>query len=85
MDLGLETHTRHTDRFADPFLAVDDEFLRQDMQDLLVGRNRDRSRSVDHAIHVARADLGVAKTNWRAVKISLKTKPSFTDYGTIFY
>jgi len=35
------------------FLRVDDEFLRQDVQDLLVRGYRDRTRRVDDALHVA--------------------------------
>ena len=50
--LGLETHARHADRLADAFLIIDDEFLRQDVQDLLVGRNRHGARRIDHAIDV---------------------------------
>jgi hypothetical protein len=33
--------------------GVDDEFLRQHVQDLLVGRDRHRARRVDHALDVA--------------------------------
>ena len=55
--LGLEAHARHADRLADAFLAVDDEFLRQDVQDLLVGRDRHGPRRVDHALDVAGASL----------------------------
>ena len=51
--LGLEAHARHADRLADALLRVDDEFLRQDVQDLLVGRDRHGARGVDHAVHVA--------------------------------
>jgi len=36
----------HTDRLADVFLAVDDEFLRQHVQHLLIGRNVDRTRGL---------------------------------------
>jgi hypothetical protein len=53
--LRLETHAGHADRLADAFLVVDDEFLRQDVQDLLVGRDRHRARRVDHALDVALA------------------------------
>jgi hypothetical protein len=38
VDARLEAHARHADRLADPFLPVDDEFLRQDVENLLVGR-----------------------------------------------
>ena len=50
--LRFQAHAGHADRLADAFLAVDQEFLRQDVQDLLVGRNRDGARRVDHALDV---------------------------------
>ena len=48
--LGLEPHARHADRIADAFLAVDDEFLRQHVQDLLVRRDRHGLGRVDHVL-----------------------------------
>ena len=53
--LGLEPHTRHADRIADAFLAVDDEFLRQHVQDALIGRNRHRLGGLDHLLDIGRA------------------------------
>ena len=50
----------HADRVADALLAVDDEFLRQHVQDLLVGGDRDRLGRIDHVLDVAVADLLVA-------------------------
>ena len=58
--LGLETHTRHADRLADAFLMIDDEFLREDVQDLLVRGNRHGPRGIDHAVDVAGRYLLVA-------------------------
>ena len=58
--LRFQAHARHADRLADAFLAVDQEFLRQDVQDLLVGRNRDRARRVDDALDVFRRHFFVA-------------------------
>ena len=58
--LGLEAHARHADGVADAFLAVDDEFLRQHVQDLLVGGNRHGLGGVDHMLDVAVGDLAVA-------------------------
>ena len=58
--LRLEPHARHADGLADAFLAVDDEFLGQDMQNLLVGRDGNGARGIDYAIDIAAADLGVA-------------------------
>ena len=60
VDLGLEPHARHADGLADAVLRVDDEFLRQDVQDLLVRRDRDGTRGVDHALDVARHHFLVA-------------------------
>ena len=61
--LRLEPHTGHADGFADAFLAIDDEFLGQDVQDLLVSRNGDGPRRVDDALDVSRAHFGVANCN----------------------
>ena len=51
--LGLQAHARHADRIADALLAVDDEFLRQHVQDLLVGGDRHRLGRIDHVLDVA--------------------------------
>jgi hypothetical protein len=59
VNLRLEPHARHADGFANTLLAVDQELLRQDMQDFLVRRYRYRSCRIDHAIHVARTDFRV--------------------------
>ena len=48
---GNRLHRRHAERLAHVLLPVDDEFLGQHMQDLLVGRNVDRLRGLDHAGH----------------------------------
>jgi hypothetical protein len=55
--LDLEAHAAHADRLAHAALAVDDEFLGQDVQDLLLGRDRHRARDLDHALDVERRDL----------------------------
>ena len=57
--LHLQAHARHADRLAHVFLAVDDEFLAQHVQDLLVGRNVDRAGGLDRAVDVEHADLAV--------------------------
>ena len=57
MHLHFEADAAHADRLAHIFLAVDDEFLREDMQHLLVGRNVDRLRRFDHARHVGLRDF----------------------------
>src|SRR5882724_10858214 len=51
--LGFEAHARHADRIADAFLAVDDVFLRQHVQDLLIGGDGDRLGRIDHALDIA--------------------------------
>ena len=57
--LGHEPHPRHPDRFPDPVLVVDDELLGEDVQDLLVGRDRNRARGIDDPVDIAVADLAV--------------------------
>src|SRR5690606_5357975 len=58
--LGFESHTRHTNRLPYAFLVIDDEFLRQYVQDLLVGRYGDRPCRIDYPVDVARAHFLVA-------------------------
>ena len=51
----------HAHGLLDSALVVDDEFLRQHMQDLLTGRDPHGPDSrVDHAIHIAMRDFIVA-------------------------
>ncbi len=57
MHSGFETDSRHTDWLLYAFLTIDDKLLRQNVQDLLVRRNRHRARRIDHAIHVALSDF----------------------------
>ena len=57
--LHFQLHAAHADGFAHIFLPVDDEFLRQDVQDLLVGRQRDGAGSFHHAVHVHRHHFGI--------------------------
>ena len=57
--LGLQPDARHADRLPDSVLVVDDELLREDVKDVLVGRDRNRPRGVDHPVDVAGADLAV--------------------------
>jgi hypothetical protein len=61
--LRFEAHAAHADRIADAFLPVDDEFLRQHVDDLLIRRDRDRLGGVDHVLDVAARDLLVAYRN----------------------
>lgn len=55
--LHFQADAAHADRLAHVLLAIDDEFLREDVQDLLVGRDVDRLGGLDHARHVGRRDL----------------------------
>ena len=63
MHLHFEAHARHADRFAHVLLAVDDEFLAQHVQDLLIGGNVDRARGLERAVDVEHADLAVLHRN----------------------
>ena len=66
--LGFEAHARHADGIADAFLAVDDEFLRQHVQDLLVRRNGHGLGRVHHVLHVDVAHFAIADRD-HAVRI----------------
>ena len=54
VDLRLEPHARHAERFANAFLVIDQVFLRQDVQHFLVRGNRHRLRRIDDALDVLR-------------------------------
>ena len=60
MHLGFKTYAGHANRFANSLLVIDQEFLRQDVQDFLVSRNRDGSRRIDNSVNVATTDFPVA-------------------------
>ena len=66
--LGFEAHARHADGIADAFLPVDDEFLRQHVQDLLVRRDGDGLGRVHHVLHVDVAHFAIADRD-HAVRI----------------
>src|SRR5438034_4083903 len=55
--LDLEAHARHPDGLADPVTVVDDEALRQDVDDLAVLGQVDGARRLDDAVHVVGAHL----------------------------
>src|SRR5690606_15945707 len=48
----LEAQAAHADRFANVFLRINDEFLRENVQHLLVGRNVHRLGRFDDTCHV---------------------------------
>ncbi len=55
--LDLEAHAAHAQRLAHAALAVDHELLLEDVQDLLLHRDVDRARRLDHAVDVVLLDL----------------------------
>ena len=59
VDVDLEPGAGHADRRADAVLLVDDEVLRQHVQNLAAGRQRHRLGGVDRAAHVLAGDLAV--------------------------
>ena len=59
VDVDLEARAGHADRRADAVLLVDDEVLRQHVEDLAAGRQRHRLGGVDRAPHVLARDLAV--------------------------
>ena len=59
VDVHFEPRAGHADRRADAVLLVDDEVLRQHVQDLAAGRQRHGLGRVDRAAHVLAGDLAV--------------------------
>ena len=60
MDFRLQAHARHAQRLLDPFLRIDDVFLRQNVQHFLVGGNRHCLGGIDDALYVGAGDFAVA-------------------------
>ena len=58
--LGLQAHAGHADRLAHAVLVVHHERLRQDVDDLAVGRQVDGARRVDDALDVDGRHLAIA-------------------------
>ena len=56
---GFEAHARHTDGVVDTFLAIDDEFLRQHVENALISRNRHRPGCVDNAFDITATNLSI--------------------------
>ena len=59
MYFNLKPHPRHAEWLAHIFLPVDDEFLRQDMQNLLIHRYGNGAGRFDHTIHIGLRDFFV--------------------------
>jgi hypothetical protein len=56
VDVRLETHPVHPQGRGDAHLVVQHELLRQDVQDLALGRDAHGARGLHHAPHVVAAD-----------------------------
>ena len=52
VDLHFHSHAGHAEGLLDALLVVDDVFLREDVQNLLIRRNSYRSGGVDHPVHI---------------------------------
>ena len=52
MNVGLHAHTGHTEWVIDAILSIDDELLRDDVNDLSVGRKCDTLRILDEAVDI---------------------------------
>ena len=63
MNLCFQAHTGHAHGFLDAFLAVDHELLGQNMENLLVCRNRNRLGGVNDPVDVGLGDLTVTDCN----------------------
>ena len=57
MHLDLKPQPAHTNGFADVFLPIDDKFLRQNVQHLLIGWNIHRLGGFNHTRDIGRGDL----------------------------
>jgi hypothetical protein len=63
VDVHLEACPRHPDGRADAVLLVDDEVLRQDVEDFTAGGQRNGFRRVDRPADVLARDLAVLAGN----------------------
>src|SRR5690606_31640730 len=59
MHLGFEAYTGHAQRLLDALLVVEHIFLRQHMQDFLIGRNRHSLRGIDDTLEIERIHLAI--------------------------
>ena len=59
MHVRLKPHPGHTERMLDPGLIIDHEPLRQNMDDLLVRRDRHRPGCIHHSINIFMPDLAM--------------------------
>ena len=57
MHFDFKAKTTHANRLTNPVLVVDDEFLRQDVQNFLVCGDRHGARRFDDALDIHRRDF----------------------------
>src|SRR5690606_26747270 len=63
MHLRLKADAGHAERLLDAFLTVEDVFLRQHMQNFLIGGDSNRLRCIDNALQIERIHLAVANSD----------------------
>ena len=63
MNFRFEAHTRHANGLAYPLLFVDDELLRQNVENLLVCRNSYRTRRINYTFDIIRCHFAIADSN----------------------
>jgi len=61
--LGFQAYAAHAHGFMYTFLLVDHKFLRHDVQNALIGRNRHCSCRIDHPFHVCMAYFAILDTH----------------------
>src|SRR5690554_1800770 len=59
VNFGFQAHARHAHGLFDAFLIIDHEFLRQDMQDFLIGRDRYRLSGIDNPVNIGLSDFTI--------------------------
>ena len=69
MHLGFQAHARHTQWLAYALLVIDDVFLRQDVQHLLVRRNGNRLPGIQYAF-----DIGLTTSRSRIATMPLELR-----------
>ena len=52
MNLGFKPHARHAQGFFHSFLGINDVFLRQHMENFLIGRDRHGLGRINHPINI---------------------------------
>ena len=65
----LQAHAAHANRVTHPFLIVDDKFLRDDVQHLLIRRQRHRARGLHDLVHIGLGDLAAIAHRNHAMRV----------------